>query len=283
MCVVRRLLTITCCALGVVTSSCSPAAPTPASPSLSLAAPPATAVPSTESIGRIALAPADPGGLCEHLLWPLRDGASWAYQATGITGLDSLMLTSRLIEGGIELTVGGNTSRLNCLDGALAGLPPGLFGSGHPDLGPAVTATNPRDAYLPAPAWLLPLGSAVEWSTELDPGGTILLPIAPGTPLPVSAGRLVVSSYASDLVPVAVSAGTLSALRVHQSMLYAIDVTLPDGGTSQAFIDASSEVYFVERIGPVRIQYLGGTVTTPEGTWTLPPGGELTLQESHLP
>lgn len=223
----------------------------------------------------------EPTGPCDHLLWPLRDGASWTYQATDGS---QVTLTSAVTGAGVLLSAGEQSGLLNCLNGALVGLPPGPFGLGHPALGYGLQGLNPSGSLLPAPALLLPLGTSSNWDMGVDAAGTILLAgIAQGAPLPVLGGKIVVYSSTQTPDTISVPAGSYSTLPVSQQFFYDIEIGLPDGARQQAVISTTAHLYFVERLGLIKIVFEGGTVSTPTGTWALESGLALELVSYTIP
>jgi hypothetical protein len=241
---------------------------------------PATALVPEPTSAEVGLA-GETVGPCDHLLWPLRDGASWTYQfADG----SQITLTSRVTGAGALLTVGEQSGLLNCLDGALAGLPPGPFGTGHPTLGYGLQGLNPSGSFLPAPALLLPLGTSSNWDMGVDAAGTILLSgLGQSASLPVLGGKIVFYSVAEPPETITVLAGTYHALPVSQQVFYDIEVSLPDGSRQQAIVSTSARLYFVERLGLAKIVFEGGVVSTPAGTWELESGLVLELVSYAIP
>ena len=223
-------------------------------------------------------------GPCEHPFWPLRDGASWIYQMVGgdAPPAEGLTMTVAVTGSGATLTLNGHTGTLNCLDGALSGLPPDPVG--HPDLGNALIGLNPRGAYLPDPAILLPPGTEATWDLEAEAGGTITLAVTGNPdPLPVIGGRVVLFSRAGAPEQVSVPAGTFSALPVHQDTFSELVVSLPDGSQQTVLISAGVQRYFVEGLGPVRVVYEGGTISLPGGAWEISAGPVMELVSVTFP
>lgn len=235
----------------------------------------------TPALSQPEIVSAVPGGPCDHLLWPLRNGASWTYELTTFTATRSITQTVS-IDGGATLVIDGQTSTLNCLDGALNGLPPGIVG--HPNLGNGVTATNPRGNYLPTPAELLPLGTPVAWDLELDPAGTVILPIDEEKVVAqINGGKLVLFHSTGELSNIDVPAGNYIALGIHEDAFFDLEVTLPDGKSEQVVISTGVQLYLAEGVGPVKIIYEGGSISTEEGAWILEPGSSMELNSVTIP
>lgn len=217
-------------------------------------------------------------GPCDHLLWPLADGSTWTYRYTAADGSSHEVTLGSVIEpAGIVLSLEGSTNHLNCLDGGLSGLLPGFIGSGHPDLGGSVHGTNPRGMLLPPSADLLPLGETTSWDIELDAAGTINLPLT-GTHAgySITSGRIVLYHSTSPVIDVTVPAGTFTALPVRQDLIYEIMVEAPDG-SQQVLINAGVELYYAEGVGLIRVEFEGGTISSPSGGWPLSADGTLEL------
>jgi hypothetical protein len=216
--------------------------------------------------------------VCEHLLWPLRNGASWIYRYTDPSGAqEELTLQSTIAVDGVQLIIGTSTSHMNCIDGALAGLPPGWLGSGHPALGGGVTGINPAGAFLASEDAILSFEGL--WQLDIAPSGTILLPLPAATPVQVSSGKMFVYSVPLPSESVTVPAGNFVALPIEQDFLYEITVTLPDGSSRDVFINTKVRQYFVERVGLVRVDFAGGTISSEDGSISgvLDSGGTLEL------
>ncbi len=230
-------------------------------------------------------APTDSSGLvtgpCEHLLWPLRDGATWSYRLSTPSETMDLTLTASVNNDGATLTVDGQTAAMYCGAGALAGLPP--LPAGDPELGSGVTGVNPSGDYLPSPGTLLPLGQIAEWDQQLDAGGTILLPFAGSQPLPITGGRLVLVNETSAQETITVPAGDFLVLPVRQDVFFDVQVTQPDGSQAGIIINASAHAYFAEGVGLIRINYEGGTISSQDGAWMLNGGSTLELTGTSLP
>lgn len=222
-------------------------------------------------------------GPCDHLLWPLHDGARWTYQVSGLEEVSSLELTSSIEAGGAHLRLGDSTAELNCVDGAVIGLPPGWLGSGHPLLGTDVQGLNPRGAILAEEGAILTLGTP--WDLEVDAGGSIMIPIPGGTRVPIIGGKVVIFSLPAPLEPIDTLVGKLMALPVHQDVLYQITVQLPDGSQKDMLINTAMQQYYVEQIGLVRVIFEGGAISTTDGSIaaTLEPGGVLEITSFDLP
>lgn len=255
--------------------SAIPETPAPPAPADTPPAEPPTPVP--------ASTPVSAPGPCEHLLWPLVDGASWTYRLTTPDGGEQAVeLAASVGDVGATLTAGGEARQLICGEGALAGLPP--LPVAHPALGTGLTGTNPRGDLLPAPAVLLPLGQPAGWDMELDAGGVIALPGPEGSAtLPVTGGRLVLIHETGELETVSTPAGDLLALPVQRDALFDLQVQAEDGSTRSVIVSASSRLYYAEGVGLVRVEYLGGMVSTEEGAAPLDPGARLELAAYDLP
>lgn len=217
--------------------------------------------------------------ICDHLLWPLRDGAIWEYQLSGSDGsLQSLNLSAAIQSGSAHLTLGDASSTLNCLDGSLIGIPPSMLGSGHPSLSGG-DALNPRGAFLPSQDVI---SMNTPWDVEADASGSLLLDSAS---LPIAGGKLVISSYPLDIEPITTQAGTWSARPVQQTVYYELFVQRADGTQVQVLINAQMQQYFVEGVGIVRVEYLGGSVSSQSGEFNrnLEGGLALELVSYYLP
>jgi hypothetical protein len=232
---------------------------------------PTQSIPATQSV-------------CEHLLWPLRDGASWTYRYTEPSGAQQVIIfESTVVLDGVQLSIGAASSHMNCIDGALAGLPPDWLGSGHPALGSGVTGINPAGAFLASEDAILSFEGL--WQLDITPSGTILLPLPATTPTQISGGKMYVYSRPLHSESTTVPAGTFATLPVQQDFLYDITVTLPDGTTHDVFINTSVMQYFVERIGLARIEFLGGTISSDDGSISgiLDSSGTLELVSYSIP
>jgi hypothetical protein len=235
----------------------------------------------TPALSQPEIVSAVPGGPCDHLLWPLRNGASWTYELTTLTATKSIT-QNVTIDDGATLVMDGQASTMNCLDGALSGIPPGIVG--HPDLGTGVAVTNPRGNYLPTPAELLPLGNPVTWDIEVDPTGTIILPYdGEKVAAQINGGKLVLFHETRELRDIGVPAGNYIALGIHEVAFFELNVTLPDGKSRQVVISASTQLYLAEGIGPVKIVYEGGQISTEEASWILEPGATMELSSVTIP
>jgi hypothetical protein len=215
---------------------------------------------------------------CDHLLWPLQDGAIWQYRLTDPTGSTELTLRADTQPGGMMLALADRTSSLNCVDGALVGLLPGLLGSGHPTLGGDVMGTNTRGSLLPPLADLLPLGTPTAWDMEIDLSGSIWLPLGGSlAPTPIMAGRQVLFHESGELSPLTVAAGSYLALPVQQDIFYEIEVLDTGGNPIPVLISTTTQLYYVEGLGLVKAVYQGGTISAPSDAWPLEPGPVLEL------
>jgi hypothetical protein len=120
---------------------------------------------------------------------------------------------------------------------------------------------------------------------ETVPSGTIVLPIPVATPLQISGGTLYVYSLPTASEPITVQAGSFVALSIHQDVLYDIIVTLPDGSQHNVLINMAVQQYFVEGVGLVQVDFMGGTVSATDGTISevLASGGRLELVSYSIP
>src|SRR5437016_5706881 len=127
--------------------SCHPAPAAPAS--VNVNSPTPTAGPTLIPPGpQIALTPTavitTSQSPCDHPYLPLHDGAVWHYRLiAGDGSQQEIAMQSHITIDGVAVTFGSDTSVLNCVDGALIGLLPGMIGSGHPDLGGEIIGNNP--------------------------------------------------------------------------------------------------------------------------------------------
>ena len=262
------------------TSTLAPSA-TPEVPTPTLSAP-AEIAPTPEPPTPMPVTPVSAPGPCEHLLWPLVDGASWTYRLTTPEGEQTIELAASVGDVGATLTADGESRQMICGEGALAGLPP--LPVAHPALGTGLTGGNPRGDLLPAPGTLLPLGQPAGWDIELDAGGMITLPGEEGsTTLPVTGGRLVLIHETGELETISTPAGDLLALPVNRDALFDLEVTAADGSTRSVIVSASSRLHYAEGVGLVRAEYRGGMVSTEDGAWPLDPGSVLELTAYSVP
>lgn len=230
-----------------------------------------------------AVSVAEPG-TCEHLLWPLKDGASWAYRLTAPDGTtQDITLTASVDEFGASLTANGETRQLICGEGALAGLPP--LPIAHPSLGSAIAGSNPSGDLLPSPAMLLPLGQPAGWDMEVDASGFINLPNAEGTTtsLPIMSGKIVLIHEAGDLEAITTPAGEFLSLPVIRDALFDVQVQAVDSPTQSVIVSSSTQLYYSEGVGLVKAEYLGGMVSRPGEAMPLEPGYVLELTSYILP
>jgi hypothetical protein len=287
VCLVVVLILTICCS-GCDTGLASPTPtlfllPTVAPTDVGLGSPtPISPVPQFELTPTQSVA--TPAGPCDHLLWPLVDGASWDYHVTSMDGAQSeVRLESKNLGDGIDLTLGSDTSHLNCIDGAVIGVPPGILGSGYPTLGGAVSATNPRGSLLASEDTILSMG--VPWDLEADPTGSILLPIPEPTALPITGGRYVIFSTPGPQETVGVPAGTFVTLPIHRDIYYEITVQMPDLIEKKVLINVATQEYYAERVGLVKVMFEGGAISTEDGSITanLDPGASLELEQFKLP
>jgi len=222
-------------------------------------------------------------GPCDHLLWPLRDGAVWRYSMTRGSEVREVSLSSAILPEGLVMRFDNQASLLTCLEGAVAGLPPSPL-SGHPDLGAGLTGSNPVGDFLADASLLTPFGTAQTWDEELTPGGTVRLPsLDQGAALNVTGGKIVLVSTSAPLESITVPAGTYNTLPIDQQGFYDLRVNLPDGQEASVLIALTQRLYLAEGIGPVRIVFNGGTISTQGGTFELPGGITLELVDAALP
>ncbi len=260
------------------TSTLAPSAtPEPPAPSE-----PAETAPTPEPPTPVPVTPVSAPGPCEHLLWPLVDGASWTYRLATPEGEQTVELTASVGDVGATLTADGESRQLICGEGALAGLPP--LPVAHPALGTGLTGSNPRGDLLPAPGTLLPLGQPAGWDIELDAGGTITLPGEEGSAtLPVTGGRLVLIHETGELETVSTPVGDLLALPVNRDALFDLEVAAADGSTRSVIVSASLRLHYAEGVGLVRAEYRGGMVSSEDGALLLDPGSVLELTAYSVP
>ncbi len=221
-------------------------------------------------------------GPCENLLWPLRDGARWTYVLTAPGGVREVTLEGRVADRGLTLLLDDTSAGLNCLEGAIAGLPPTPL-AGHPALGTGLIGLNPVGELLPDAGMLIPLGTPQTWDVEMDAAGTVLLPDAGSTPLPVTGGKIVIVSSTSPLEPITTPAGSFNALPITQQSFFDLTVTRPDGTVDRALIATGTQLYFSEGIGPVKVAFTGGSISTPGGVYSLETGLTLELTGVQIP
>ncbi len=224
-----------------------------------------------------------PSNPCDHLLWPLgRSGATWTYRLITLAEETEIVLASNVTSEGVTLTAHGQTSRMYCGDASIAGLPP--LPVAHPELGFGVVGINPVGDYLPAPAYLLPLGHVTGWDQELDAGGAIRLPfVEGGEALPVLGGKLVLIQEAGALETIRVPTGEFLALPVHQDVFLDLQLQFPDGAAHNTIVSATVRHYYVEGVGLIKVSYDGGMVSTSDGAWPLEGGAVLELVDVSLP
>jgi hypothetical protein len=269
--------------LSLTVSGCLPRT-SPAAPTIIYvtATPADVALPTPEPPDQVDAAPAEGDDACAHLLWPLRDGATWTYRLTQPGGTSTIELVADVSEFGVTLRANGQERVLVCGEGTLAGLPP--LPPGHPALGDGITANNPSGDLLPAPAALLPLGQPATWDQELEVGGTIPVPVgAEAEAVPISAGKVAIVNETAELETIAVPAGEFLALPVRQDVFFDLEVAQPSGAAQNVIISLSAWAYYAEGVGPVLIQYDGGIASTQDGTWALEPGPTLELVGYNVP
>ncbi|GAB4470334.1 MAG: hypothetical protein Kow00124_06440 [Anaerolineae bacterium] len=221
-------------------------------------------------------------GPCENLLWPLRDSARWTYSLTDPSGTREVTLESRAADGGLTLLLNGASASLNCLEGAIAGLPPTPL-AGHPALGTGLIGVNPIGELLPDAGMLIPLGTPQTWDVEMDAAGMVLLPDAGSTPLPVTGGKIVIVSSTSPLAPITTLAGSFNTLPITQQGFFDLAVTRPDGTADRALITTGTQLYFSEGVGLVKVAFTGGSISTPGGVYPLEAGLNLELTAVQIP
>lgn len=229
-----------------------------------------------------------PGGLslpaltgeCENYLWPLKTGVRWTYLST--RG-ETVTMSVGEPAGGIDLLTELGTSRLNCLETTLAGLPPAPF-TGHPDLGTGVTWAAPTGEFLPAAGTVSPYGSPHTWSLELIPSGQVMLSAAGyPAPVPIAGGRIVVIATTATLQTLTTPAGTYNALPVSQQYFFDLTIIPPEGGEKQVLITLSATLFFAEGTGIVRMEYPGGTISMADQTAQLGSPVTYDLQSIQVP
>lgn len=228
-------------------------------------------------------------GACEHLLWPVVDGALWEYQLSRQDGTtQNLTLTATVAGESADLLFdmgGGPQSNVfTCTPEGLYGALRGILG--HPDLGPGLMLAEPDSPFLPSPDQLLPLGMQVSWNAQYRAGGMLTLASAQGpVEVSVTGGDVALVATANPLESITTLAGTFNALPVEQSMLFNLQVTTGQGGTGAVFGDAYSRHYWAEGVGLVRVAFEGGTLSsTLEGApISLTPGVTIELVSYEIP
>jgi hypothetical protein len=200
---------------------------------------------------------------CEHLFWPFVDGREWVYG----NATDAVTLTSAVSSSHLDLTLGSDTRSLLCLDGEFAGLLPGFWGSGHPDLGSNIQASNPKGSSLPEPALML-VGQT--WEEQLDLTGEIQLSFIQSTPLTIVEGRRVTLFSARKNEDLTIEGAVFEVLPVDGDLFYELTV-LVNGQSQSVLISLSTLTYFVEGLGPIRFEMQGGMVTSTLGSQSLEP------------
>ncbi len=229
--------------------------------------------------GQIAPTPAGampgyvPSGVCNHLLWPLHDSAEWRYQLSTADGVTEIVLSSIAIEEGAFLYTGsGAEASILCQDNAIIGLPP--LPIGDPSFGSGITGSNPIGDYLTYESELLPLGQPVWWDVQLTAGGVIDLPQGLGGA--ITGGSIVLVHETEQLENVTVPAGSFLALAVKQDALFDLQLQLGDGSAARVLINTAARIHYAEGVGPVKVSYLGGMIST-SGT-SIPVEGGSTLE-----
>ncbi len=101
--------------------------------------------------------------------------------------------------------------------------------------------------------------------------------------LPIVSGKLAMIHSSGALETVNVPAGTFDAVPVHEEALFDLRVHYPDGTDQGIVINCESLLYFSENVGPVKIDYLGGTISTSGASWPLAAGVTLELIRYNLP
>lgn len=255
---------------------------------------PAESAPQNSPVPTAAVTPQPPPtilppGPCDHLLWPLVDGASWRYQLSRPDGSAQEVLLSAVVSGDaatLALDMGAGS-----LENAITCAPDGFYGAlsglvGHPDLGAGLVLANPDRPFLPSADHLLPLGTVTSWDAQYDATGTISLPLADGaSQATVTGGDVVLYTTTEPLETVTVPAGTFHALPVAQSILFNLQVTTAEGVTGGVFGDAQTRLYWAEGVGMVRQEFEGGMLssTLAGEAITLEAGVTLDLLEVQVP
>lgn len=254
-------------------SSAEPGLITPDAPVIVLTETPIPVVPTGLSL-------ADLRGECENLLWPLRQGMSWEYLSS--RG-ETVSLAVGEEEGGITLVTPLAMTRMNCLETALAGLPPAPF-TAHPDLGVGLIGSGSVGFFLPDAGTLSPYGSMQNWTAEVTPAGQIFLAaLGYDQPLAIMGGRIALISSTGALETVSTPAGSYRALPVSQQTFLDLRVIAPDGSEMQVLITLTGRLYFSEGVGLVRMEYTGGTISTPGLTGAITEAVSYDLQSITFP
>jgi hypothetical protein len=224
--------------------------------------------------GQIAPTPAGaiPSSVCNHLLWPLHDGAEWHYRINTAEGTSEITLSSIAIEDGAFLYVGDYEASILCQNNAIIGLP--LLPLGDPSFEMGITGSNPIGDYLTYESELLPLGQPAWWDIQMNAGGTISLPEGLGGT--ITGGSIVLVHETEQLENVTVPAGTFLALAVKQDALFDLQLQLGDGSFERVLINTAARIHYAEGAGPVKVSYLGGMIST-TGT-SIPVEGGSTLE-----
>lgn len=279
-CRIACLLTVLLCACSAAREAPGAPAPSPQTPSLT-----PTQSPSVEPPPTIL-----PPGPCDHLLWPMLDGASWRYDLSLPDG-SSQPLTLSVTLAGDSVSLLSDTGS-GPVAHAITCAPDGFYGSpgplvGHPALGEGLTLSSPDAPFLPSADKLLPLGAQASWDARYVAGGVMLLPQEGLRVVQVSVtgGEVVVYASTQALESVTTAAGTFNALAVEQTTLFNVQVATGEGAAGVIFGDAPSRLYWVEGVGPVRLDFEGGMLsnTLSGETIPLPSGIRLDLVEFHLP
>ena len=195
-------------------------------------------------------------GACQHLLWPLVDGAVWNYQLTLPDGsTQPITVSATVVEASATLTHNiasvATSYHVSCAPDGFYGIAGSLLGYSNLDVG--LQLSNPSGPFFPSPDRLLPLGSEAAWDVEYDTGGTFMLPLAEGAiEVQVSEGKVVLFATTEPLETVTVPAGTFDVLPVLQSIFLDLRVSSADGRSGSVIIDARLQIMLAEGLGVVR-------------------------------
>jgi hypothetical protein len=102
-------------------------------------------------------------------------------------------------------------------------------------------------------------------------------------PLPINGGRVAIIQSSQPLVTVTVPAGEFLALPVRQDVLMDLQVQVQGVTVESVIVSATETAYYAEGVGPILIDYAGGTVSTASGAWSLPSGSRLELVSTSNP
>jgi hypothetical protein len=217
--------------------------------------------------------------VCSHLLWPLHDDAEWRYQVSTAEGINEIVLSSIAIEEGAFLTADGHDASILCQDNAIIGLPP--LPLGDPTFGTGITGSNPIGDFLPLESTLLPFGIPASWDIQMNAGGTIDLPDGLGGT--ISGGSIVLVHQTEQLENVSVPAGTFLALAVGQDALFDLQIQGADDSVNRVLINTVTRIHYAEGVGPVKMSYLGGTISATGTAIPLEGGSTMELIEVRGP